>query len=82
MIKQSKQKSQLLQGYGDAIIRADKLEEDLQNQKAHAVKLQIKLDGNAAEYRNEIQKLTGQKDKLIGKNKVLLREKKGNILTQ
>ena len=40
----------------------------------------MKLDGNAAEYRNEIQKLTGQKDELVGKNKVFQREKKGNVL--
>ena len=56
------------------------VEEEQQNQKAHAARLQMKLDGNAAEFRNEIQELTNQKDDLIKKNKVLHREKKGNIL--
>ena len=44
------------------------------------MKLQMKLDGNATEYHNEVQELTGQKDDLVKKNKVLHREKKGNIL--
>ena len=35
------------------------------------MKLQMKLDGNVAEYRNEIQKLTGQEDELVGKEKGL-----------
>ena len=40
----------------------------------------MKLDGNAAELRNKIQELTNQKDDLVKKNKVLHREKIGNIL--
>ena len=40
----------------------------------------MKLDGNAAKFRNEIQELTTQKDDLVRKNKALRREKKGNVL--
>ena len=45
-----------------------------------SARLQSKLDGTIAEYRNEIQSITSQKDEVIGKNKVLRRKKKGRIL--
>jgi hypothetical protein len=41
----------------------------------------MRLDGNTAEYRNEVQKITAQKDEYLG-NKVLHREKKGDSLLQ
>ena len=40
----------------------------------------MRLDGAFAENHNEVQKITAQKDEVVGKNKVLRREKKGNIL--
>ena len=45
-----------------------------------SARLQSKLDGTIAEYRNEIQSITSQKDEVVGKNKVLRRKKKGRIL--
>ena len=45
-----------------------------------SARLQSKLDGTIAEYRNEIQSITSQKGKVVGKNKVLRRKKKGRIL--
>ena len=45
-----------------------------------SARLQSKLDGPIAEYRNEIQSITSQKDEVVGKNKVLRRKKKGRIL--
>ena len=45
-----------------------------------SARLQSKLDGTIAEYWNEIQSITSQKDEVIGKNKVLRRKKKGRIL--
>lgn len=41
-----------------------------------SARLQSKLDGTIAEYRNEIQSITSQKDEVVGKNKVLRRKKK------
>jgi len=57
-----------------------KLEEDPQKQKDLSSRLQMKLDSNAAEYHNEIQKFTEQKDELVCKNKSLCHEKKGNAM--
>ena len=45
-----------------------------------SARLQSKLDGTIAKYRNEIQSITSQKDEVVGKNKVLRRKKKGRIL--
>ena len=45
-----------------------------------SARLQSKLDGTIAEYRNEMQLITSQKDEVVGKNKVLRRKKKGRIL--
>ena len=38
----------------------------------------MRIDGNATEYCNELQKLTDAKDELVKKNKTLRQEKKGN----
>jgi len=53
-----------------------KLEEDLQKQRDLASRLQMKLDSNVTEYNNVIQKLVGQKDEFIRKNKSLRHDKK------
>jgi len=80
IIKRSRQKSELLQGYGDVVAHVECLETDLQNYRMLSARLQSKLDGTIAEYRNEIQSITSQKDEVVGKNKVLRRKKKGRIL--
>jgi hypothetical protein len=40
-----RQKSGMLQGYGDAVLRAEALEEQLMKARKHSAMLQSKLDG-------------------------------------
>jgi hypothetical protein len=79
VIEQSRQKSDLLQGFSDTILRAEHLEEQLKQSRELALRLRMRLDGNTAEYLNEIQWLTTEKDVLVAKNKTLHRE---NMLLQ
>jgi hypothetical protein len=43
--ERSRQKSGMLQGYGDAVLRAEALEEQLVKARKHSTVLQSKLDG-------------------------------------
>jgi hypothetical protein len=45
----------MLQGYGDTVLRAEAFEEQLVKSRKHAVMLQSKLDGTFAQYHNEVQ---------------------------
>jgi hypothetical protein len=45
----------MLQGYGDTVLRAEALEEQLAKARKHSVMLQSKLDGTFAKYHNEVQ---------------------------
>jgi hypothetical protein len=45
----------MLQGYGDAVLRAEALEEQLVKARKHSAMLQSKLDGVFAQYHNEVQ---------------------------
>ena len=65
----------MLRDVGDAILRAEKLEEELKKAKQQASNLQIRLDRNAVEYRNEVQVLTAAKDGLVDQNKSLTAQK-------
>ncbi|KAM0840840.1 hypothetical protein ACQ4PT_059393 [Festuca glaucescens] len=76
VIERSRRKSELLQGQADAVLRAERLEEELRKQKRSYAHLQQMFDGTCAEYRNTVQDLTAQKDELLGKNKTLRRERK------
>jgi hypothetical protein len=42
--ERSRQKSDLLQGYGDTVLRAEALEEQLVKARKHAATMQSKLD--------------------------------------
>jgi hypothetical protein len=42
--ERSRQKSEILQGYGDAVLRAETLEEQLVKSRKHAAAMQSKLD--------------------------------------
>jgi hypothetical protein len=44
----------MLQGYGDAMLRAEALEEQLVKARKHSAALQSKLDGAFAQYHNEV----------------------------
>jgi hypothetical protein len=60
-------KSDILQGYGDTVLRTEALEKELDKWKKHATLLQSKLDGTFAQYHNEVQKNQANRDDLIRK---------------
>jgi hypothetical protein len=45
LIERSRQKSDMLQGYGDTVLRAESLEKELNKVRKHSAMLQSKLDG-------------------------------------
>jgi hypothetical protein len=53
-----------LQGYGDVVLRAEALEEQLVKARKHSAMLQLKLDGAFAQYHNEVQDLQAKSDEL------------------
>jgi hypothetical protein len=55
VVERSRQKSDMLQGYGDTVLRAEPLEEQLAKARKHSSMLQSKLDGAFAQYHNEVQ---------------------------
>jgi hypothetical protein len=55
VVERSRQKSEILQGYGDAVLRAESLEKELAKARKHSAMLKSKLDGAFAQYHNEIQ---------------------------
>jgi chaperonin cofactor prefoldin len=48
-------KSEMLQGYGDAVLRAETLEDQLVKSRKHAASMQSKLDAAFAKYHNDVQ---------------------------
>jgi hypothetical protein len=54
VVERSRQKSDMLQGYGDTVLRAKELEKELNKNKKHATMMQSKLDGAFAQYHNEV----------------------------
>jgi FtsZ-binding cell division protein ZapB len=67
----------MLQGYGDTVLRAEALEEELSKARKHSTLLQSKLDGAFAQYHNEVQEMQAKSDDLIRKNKSLRQKNKG-----
>jgi hypothetical protein len=55
VVERSRQKSDMLQGYDDTVLRAEPLEEQLAKAWKHSAMLQSKLDGAFAQYHNEVQ---------------------------
>jgi hypothetical protein len=52
--ERSRLKSEMLQGYGDAVLRAEALEDQLVKSRKHAAAMQSKLDTAIAKYHNDI----------------------------
>jgi Skp family chaperone for outer membrane proteins len=75
--ERSRQKSDMLQGYGDAVFRAETLEEQLVKARKHATVMQSKLDTAFAKYHNDIQDMQAKSDDLLRKNKSLRNKNKG-----
>jgi predicted nucleic acid-binding Zn-ribbon protein len=75
--ERSRDKSNLLQGYGDTVLRAEALEEQLVKSRKHAAAMQSKLDAGFAKYHNDVQELQAKGDDLVRKNKGLRNRNKG-----
>jgi hypothetical protein len=75
--ERSRDKYNMLQGYGDAVLRAEALEEQLVKSRKHAAAMQLKLDAAFAKYHNDVQQLQAKGDDLVRKNKGLRNKNKG-----
>jgi predicted nucleic acid-binding Zn-ribbon protein len=72
--ERSRQKSDMLQGYGDTVLRAEALEEQLVKSQKHVAAMQSKLDTAFAKYHNDIQDMQAKSDELVRKNKSLRKQ--------
>jgi hypothetical protein len=75
--ERSRQKSEMLQGYGDAVLQAETLEEQLVKSWKHAATMQSKLDTAFAKYHNDVQEMQVKSDDLVRKNKSPRNKNKG-----
>jgi predicted nucleic acid-binding Zn-ribbon protein len=75
--ERSQEKSNMLQGFGDAVLRAEALEDQLVKSRKHAAAMQSKLDAAFAKYRNDVQEMQAKSDDLVWKNKSLRNKNKG-----
>jgi hypothetical protein len=80
VVERSREKSNMLQGFGDAVLRAEALEDQLVKARKHAAAMQSKLDAAFAKYHNDIQELQAKGDDLARKNKSLRNKNKGMLL--
>jgi hypothetical protein len=71
----------MLQGYGDTVLWAEALEEQLVKARKHSAMLQSKLDGAFAQYHNKVQDMQAKSDELVRKNKSLRNKNKGAVLS-
>jgi hypothetical protein len=70
----------MLQGFGDTVLRAEALEDQLLKSWKHVAAMQSKLDAAFAKYNNDIQELQAKGDDLVRKNKTLHNKNKGTPL--
>jgi hypothetical protein len=70
----------MLQGFADAVLRAEALEDQLLKSRKHAATMQSKLDASFAKYHNDIQGMQAKSDDLVRKNKSLRNKNKGTPL--
>jgi Skp family chaperone for outer membrane proteins len=78
--ERSREKSNMLQGFGDAVLRAEALEEQLLKSWKHAAAMQSRLDAAFAKYHNDVQELQAKGDDLVQKKKGLDNKNKGTSL--
>jgi hypothetical protein len=67
----------MLQGFGDTVLRAEALEEQLVKSRKLAAAMQSKQDAAFAKYHNDIQDMQVKSDDLVRKNKSLRNKNKG-----
>jgi hypothetical protein len=70
----------MLQGFGDAVLQAEALEDQLLKSRKHAAAMQSKLDAAFAKYHNDIQDMQAKSDDLVRRNKTLRNKNKGTPL--
>jgi branched-subunit amino acid aminotransferase/4-amino-4-deoxychorismate lyase len=70
----------MLQGFGDTVLRAEALEDQLLKLQKHAAAMQSKLDAAFAKYHNDIEEMQAKSDDLVRKNKTLRNKNKGTPL--
>jgi hypothetical protein len=66
---------------GDAVLRAETLEEQLVKSRKHAAAMQSKLDTAFTKYHNDVQEMQAKSDDLVRKNKSLRNKNKGKPLS-
>jgi hypothetical protein len=77
VVERSREKSNMLQGFGDTVLWAEALEEKLLKSRKHAAAMQSKLDTAFAKYHNDIQDMQAKSDDLVRRNKTLRNKNKG-----
>jgi predicted nucleic acid-binding Zn-ribbon protein len=75
--ERSREKSNMLQGFGDAVLRMEALEEELVKSRKQTAAMQSKLDTAFAKYHNDVQEMQEKSDDLLRKNKSLRNKNKG-----
>jgi hypothetical protein len=80
VVERSCKKSSMLQGFGDAVLRAEALEDQLLKSRKHAAAMQSKLDAAFAKYHNDIQDMQAKSNDLVRRNKTLCNKNKGTPL--
>jgi low affinity Fe/Cu permease len=76
IVERSREKSNMLQGFGDAVLRAEALEDQLLKSRKHVAAMQSKLDAAFAKYHNDIQDMQAKSDDLVRRNKTLYNKNK------
>jgi hypothetical protein len=80
VVERSREKSNMLQGFGDTVLRAEALEDQLVKSQKHAAAMQSKLDTAFAKYHNDIQEMQAKSDDLVQRNNSLRNKNKGTPL--
>jgi hypothetical protein len=80
VVERSREKSNMLQGFGDRVLWAEALEDQLLKSRKHAAAMQSKLDVAFAKYHNDVQEMQAKSDDLVRKNKTLRNKNKGTPL--
>jgi hypothetical protein len=80
IMERFREKSSMLQGFGDAVLRAEALEDQLLKSRKHTAAMQSKIDTAFAKYHNDIQEMQVKSDDLVRKNKSLRNKNKGTPL--
>jgi uncharacterized surface protein with fasciclin (FAS1) repeats len=75
--ERSRENSNMLQGFGDAVLRAETLEEELAKSLKQTVTMHSKLDTAFAKYHNDVQEMHAKSDDLVRRNKSLRNKNNG-----